>query len=254
MALSVGGPMLIGIAQLLTKLPELGAAWLSIKGVFVTVGTYISGSFFAAIAVGVGLGLASVWVILETGFLDYMSKLGALFGALAPQWARDVLLIITSPLVSLGAGIIAIVSGNFDQIGTNMVKPFQWAADAIGRLMDGLAEAIKSPLNVLIDGLNAIIQGINTVSSVGGLLGDTFDLPTIPHLANGGIVTQPTVALIGEAGPEAVVPLSGSGAGSMGADIHDNTFIIREEADIGKVAKQLYTLIEQGKLNRGISG
>jgi hypothetical protein len=31
--------------------------------------------------------------------------------------------------------------------------------------------------------------------------------PGIPSLAQGGIVTQPTVALIGEAGPEAVVPL-----------------------------------------------
>jgi hypothetical protein len=31
--------------------------------------------------------------------------------------------------------------------------------------------------------------------------------PIVPHMASGGIVTQPTVALIGEAGPEAVVPL-----------------------------------------------
>ena len=33
----------------------------------------------------------------------------------------------------------------------------------------------------------------------------------IPHLALGGIVTEPTLAIIGEAGPEAVVPLSGAG-------------------------------------------
>ena len=36
--------------------------------------------------------------------------------------------------------------------------------------------------------------------------------------AEGGIVTRPTMALIGEAGPEAVVPLSSaSGASSVGA-------------------------------------
>jgi len=35
-------------------------------------------------------------------------------------------------------------------------------------------------------------------------------------LANGGIVTSPTLALIGEAGPEAVVPLSGPNAGAVG--------------------------------------
>jgi len=37
-------------------------------------------------------------------------------------------------------------------------------------------------------------------------------IPTIPNLAKGGIVTSPTLAMIGEKGPEAVVPL-GRGAG-----------------------------------------
>lgn len=38
-----------------------------------------------------------------------------------------------------------------------------------------------------------------------------------PRLADGGIVTSPTIAMIGEAGPEAVVPLTGSrGRGMMG--------------------------------------
>ena len=36
----------------------------------------------------------------------------------------------------------------------------------------------------------------------------------IPHLASGGLVTRPTVALIGEAGPELVLPLSGGGRGT----------------------------------------
>lgn len=40
----------------------------------------------------------------------------------------------------------------------------------------------------------------------------------IPHLAAGGLVTRPTVALIGEAGPEMVMPLSRAGAG-VGAGI-----------------------------------
>jgi len=35
-----------------------------------------------------------------------------------------------------------------------------------------------------------------------------FNLQKIPLLAEGGIVTRPTLAMIGEAGPEAVVPLS----------------------------------------------
>jgi phage-related minor tail protein len=41
----------------------------------------------------------------------------------------------------------------------------------------------------------------------------------LPKMANGGIVTSPTLALIGEAGPEAVVPL-GKGGGMSGIVIN----------------------------------
>ena len=44
-------------------------------------------------------------------------------------------------------------------------------------------------------------------------------LPAIPGLATGGIVMSPTLALIGEAGPEAVVPLDRYGSGGMGTTI-----------------------------------
>ena len=41
-------------------------------------------------------------------------------------------------------------------------------------------------------------------------------------MANGGIVTSPTLALIGEAGPEAVVPLSKMGGMGNNVTIHVN--------------------------------
>jgi hypothetical protein len=42
---------------------------------------------------------------------------------------------------------------------------------------------------------------------VPGIGGKGFSMPDIPMLAAGGIVTGPTLAMIGEAGPEAVIPL-----------------------------------------------
>jgi hypothetical protein len=51
---------------------------------------------------------------------------------------------------------------------------------------------------------------------VPGLGGKGWDVPDIPMLANGGIVTRPTLALIGESGPEAVIPLNRrNGAGGV---------------------------------------
>jgi len=58
-------------------------------------------------------------------------------------------------------------------------------------------------------------------------------LARIPAMAAGGIVTGPTLALIGEAGPEAVVPLSGRNAG-MG-----NTYNITVNAGMGTNGAQV---------------
>ena len=46
--------------------------------------------------------------------------------------------------------------------------------------------------------------------------GNGFSVPDIPYLADGGIVTGPTLAMIGERGPEAVIPLSGRNSGMGG--------------------------------------
>jgi len=46
---------------------------------------------------------------------------------------------------------------------------------------------------------------------VPGLGGKGFDVPNIPMLADGGIVTSATLAMIGEKGPEAVIPLDRMG-------------------------------------------
>jgi hypothetical protein len=58
---------------------------------------------------------------------------------------------------------------------------------------------------------------------VPGLGGKGFDVPNIPMLAEGGIVTSAQLAVIGEKGPEAVIPLSKLGdLGGMGGGITVN--------------------------------
>jgi hypothetical protein len=53
-------------------------------------------------------------------------------------------------------------------------------------------------------------------------------------LAKGGIVTGPTNALIGEAGPEAVIPLSGANSMGMGSN-----YYITVNAGIGTSGSQV---------------
>jgi len=87
-------------------------------------------------------------------------------------------------------------------------------SDLAGTLADAFVSAVKWALNTLvIDPLNSAVRiGVDTLDfALGPWI--NFDDPgtLIPRLADGGIVTSPTLALIGEAGPEAVVPLDRAG-------------------------------------------
>ena len=70
------------------------------------------------------------------------------------------------------------------------------------------------------------------------------------RMAKGGIVTGPTNALIGEAGPEAVIPLSGKNAGGMGS-----TFNITVNAGVGTdgavVGRQIIDAIRKYERSSG---
>ena len=64
-------------------------------------------------------------------------------------------------------------------------------------------------INAAVRGANVLIRGINLVKPGADIA--SLSEVNLPRLAAGGIVNRPTVALIGEAGPEAVVPLSRAG-------------------------------------------
>lgn len=81
-------------------------------------------------------------------------------------------------------------------------------------VFDALWGIAKAPLNLIIKGINSLIRGANKIHFdipdwVPGFGGKTFgfNIQQIPLLAKGGVISQPTQAIIGEAGKEAVVPL-----------------------------------------------
>jgi hypothetical protein len=61
----------------------------------------------------------------------------------------------------------------------------------------------------------------------------------IDRLASGGIVTRPTIAMIGEAGPEAVIPLSRSGAMGATVNVYVSGSILRERELDGIIGRAL---------------
>ena len=75
---------------------------------------------------------------------------------------------------------------------------------------EGIKGAFKATINWVIGKINWLITQANKIqSSLNKVPGVNIPLMSqIPMLANGGIVNKPTLAMIGEAGAEAVVPLN----------------------------------------------
>ena len=91
--------------------------------------------------------------------------------------------------------------------------------------MDAIAAKLKRTVNVDVVITERVNQIVTTISG---------NVGKIPKMAEGGIVNKPTLALIGEAGPEAVVPLSKMNAGG-GGDVNINvTGGLSTSAEIGQ--------------------
>ena len=109
-----------------------------------------------------------------------------------------------------------------------------------------LANGLISGINQAIDAINYLIEKAFGASAalgpagfvVGKLVGGSAKIPHIPALAEGGIVSSPTLALIGEAGPEAVVPLDRMGSMGGGPQIVIQTGV-GDPVAIGREVKRV---------------
>jgi hypothetical protein len=115
-----------------------------------------------------------------------------LFKSLMP-----ILLPIFKIFEGIATYIAGIISGDFSKVG-----------DGLKKIGEGLLNLIMGVFEGLINIAIGVFEGI--VQSIPGLGDTTFERVDFDEvkLATGGIVESPTRALIGEAGPEAVVPLN----------------------------------------------
>jgi hypothetical protein len=139
------------------------------------------------------------------------------------------------------------------RVGGLAVSAGRAILDGIGRGLSALGSKLVSwivaPVNKIIGAVNGITSRINSALSfqvdthipgVGKVGFDAPDIRPIPMLAKGGIVNGPTLAMIGEAGPEAVVPL-GRGGG-VGGQI---TVIVEDRTLAGMSPEQRRSLARQ---------
>ena len=105
-----------------------------------------------------------------------------------------------------------------------LVKGGKLVFDGLTTYFTGLYNAFKTLFNGIAKLWNGTVGKLafDIPSWVPLIGGKGFSVPEIPMLADGGIVTGPTLAMIGERGPEAVIPLSGRGGGMGNYTININ--------------------------------
>lgn len=137
---------------------------------------------------------------------------------------------IKSAITGTINGIKTGISNTLNAIKSVWDKIWGGLKTTVTNIFDAIWGAIKGVINSILGGIegmaNGVIGGINTV--IGALNNLSFDVPdwvpvlggktfgfnitelskvSLPRLANGGITTGATLAEIGEAGREAVLPL-----------------------------------------------
>lgn len=226
----LGGVALIaaGIGLIFGGWPALIAA---IIGLIAAIGVAVYKNWDSICEV-----LSGVWDWIKTNVIDpvvnniqqVIDLIKSIISALitvVQGWFTALIGILCNPFITFKDTVMGVIEG-IKEFFSGLVQVIKslFSGDLKGVLngfktmfkgvMDSLWSIAKAPINLIIGGINALIKGINKVSfkapdwlpGVGGKkIG--FNIPTIPKLAVGGVVRQPTQAIIGEAGREAVLPL-----------------------------------------------
>ncbi|VOY97907.1 TMP repeat family [Streptococcus pneumoniae] len=200
-------------------------AWDAIVNIFTPIGSWFGqrwADVTSALA-NIGAWFTDMFQKAWTGLTNIFSKLGSWFGE---RWAD-----VTNALSS--------VSNWFGEMFTNAYNSVKDAFSSIGDFFKGVWDtvksifvnagqmvgeavggAFKSAVNAVLGTIENVVNGF--IGMINGVLGVVRNLPglgwvgsvstvSLPRLARGGIVDSPTIAMIGEAGKEAVVPLENTG-------------------------------------------
>lgn len=178
----------------------------------------------------------------------------------AQKWAE-----IKGAVANAVNGISSTVSSVFSGIGNSMKKPIDSAVSWVKNKLDYLKG--------LFSGLKLQMPKIPQLHVTGKFSLNPISVPKIDWFAKGGLFNSPSVIGVGEAGDEAVLPLTNSKTMAiLGAKISEympdkasngdtveinNSFtvnaVIREESDIEKLGKELYKLQQRESRRMGRS-
>ena len=178
--------------------------------VLLPFGEFIGGIFRPVIE-----GLISVFEFLWQNVLKPLVEFMSGIFIASFRTSTGIIKEVIDGLKTTFVGLINFIAGVFTG---DWKRAWEGVRDIFKGVFDSLYGIVKVPLNMIIDAINRVIDALNSIridipSWVPVFGGKTWgiNIPKIPKLAKGGIVTSPTLAMVGERGPEAIVPLANSG-------------------------------------------
>lgn len=207
----------------------------AVQAVTVAVNAATGASFSALwVATGVGIIVAIIaaLVVLQVKFNIFGKAIDALKWAFSKLWdgikaGLEFAWGLIKRYVGFWVDRFKDIAGIFGKIGDAIVSAFKWAFNKVAEFWN----ATVGKLSFSVPGWVPVIGGKG------------FDVPDIPMLAAGGIVTGPTLAMVGENGPEAVLPLDRLGA--IGPTINVTVNGALDPVSVARQIRQL--LIDEGR-------
>lgn len=103
-------------------------------------------------------------------------------------------------------------SGVWSTVKSIFVNAGQMVGSAVGGAFKSAVNAVLGTIENVVNGFIGMINGvIGMINKIPGVSLGGIGYVSLPRLARGGIVDSPTVAMIGEAGKEVVMPLENTG-------------------------------------------
>ena len=242
----IAAKTIIGVSTIIKTLVE---AWKSLKAAIAlareAVVAFRSTSLGMAVVKGIITGLRAAWSGLTVAI--GMAKTAALAFRAAcianPVLVAIALIIAAIILIATHWNTVkrvalacwSAVCGAISEAGAKLRAVIGGAIDWVKNKWEGLKAAVSHPLDFVVHETHAVTQTVTggkaggtpaKPTATGGIFGGAVPMATggmvggkIPALANGGQLKHGTPAIVGEAGPEAVIPLKDSVLSQIGAAI-----------------------------------
>nr|DAK17840.1 MAG TPA: minor tail protein [Caudoviricetes sp.] len=183
-----------------------GQRWADVTNALSNIGAWFTDMFQKA-----WTGLTNVFSGLGNWFTERWADVKNALSNVA-SWFEDIFSRAYNAVTNAFSSIGSFFSGVWDTVKSIFVNAGQMVGDAVGGAFRNAVNAVLGTIENVVNGFIGMINGvIGMINKIPGVSLGGIGYVSLPRLARGGIVDSPTVAMIGEAGKEVVMPLENTG-------------------------------------------